>query len=89
MSNEIRNLTVDELNAITGARMIIPHRGEQLCELSEEEMDAVSGGQLTEVHFNPQYKEPKVLLDDGLNIRTTGVGYSNVGYDSPFTPIPA
>ena len=83
MSNEIRNLTADEL----GARMAIPHRGEQPCELSEREMDAVSGGVFTEVHHNPQYKEPTALLDDGLNIRTTGVGYSNVGYDSPFTPI--
>jgi bacteriocin-like protein len=78
VTNEIRNLTVDAL----GARMT-----KQLCELSDEEMNAVSGGVFTEVHHNPQYKEPTVLLDDGLNIRTTGVGYSNVGYDSPFTPI--
>jgi len=61
----------------------------ELRQLNEDELDAVSGGQLTEVHFNPGYKEPKVLLDDGLNVRTTGVGHSNVGYDSPFTPIPA
>jgi hypothetical protein len=27
--------------------------------------------------------------DDGINIRTTGLFHSNVGYDSPFTPIPA
>jgi len=56
-------------------------------ELSNVELDAVSGGVFTEVHHNPQYKEPTVLLDDGLNIRTTGFGRSNVGYDSPFTPI--
>ena len=61
----------------------------ELHELNEDELNAVSGGQLTEVHFNPGYKEPKVLLDDGLNVQTTGVGHSNVGYDSPFTPIPA
>jgi hypothetical protein len=30
-----------------------------------------------------------VLYDDGINIRTTGLFHSNVGYDSPFTPIPA
>ncbi len=56
-------------------------------ELSNVELDAVSGGVFTEVHHNPQYKEPTVLLDDGLNIRTSGLGHSNVGYDSPFTPI--
>ncbi|WP_375788685.1 hypothetical protein ACE10Z_15490 [Bradyrhizobium sp. Pha-3] len=57
--------------------------------LLDNELDAVSGGQLTEVHFQPDYKEPTVLLDDGMNIRTTGIGHSNVAYDSPFTPIPA
>ena len=56
-------------------------------ELSNVELGAVSGGVFTEVHHNPQYKEPTVLLDDGLNIRTSGLGHSNVGYDSPFTPI--
>jgi hypothetical protein len=61
----------------------------EIRELSEAAMDAVSGGQWTEVHVDPSYKEPKVLLDDGLNIQTTGLGHSNVAYDSPFTPIPA
>jgi hypothetical protein len=61
----------------------------EIRELSEQEMDAVSGGQWTHVHVDPSYKEPTVLLDDGINIRTTGLGHSNVGYDSPFTPIPA
>jgi hypothetical protein len=56
-------------------------------ELNIAELDLVSGGVFTEVHHNPQYKEPTVLLDDGLNIRTSGLGHSNVGYDSPFTPI--
>jgi hypothetical protein len=42
-----------------------------------------------EVHFRPDYKEPTVLYDDGINIRTTGLFHGNVGYDSPFTPIPA
>jgi hypothetical protein len=58
-------------------------------ELNNSELDLVSGGDLKEVHFNPGYKEPTVLLDDGINIRTTGLFHSNVGYDSPFTPIPA
>ena len=58
-------------------------------ELNIAELDLVSGGDLKEVHFNPMYKEPTVLLDDGINIRTTGLFHSNVGFDSPFTPIPA
>ena len=52
-------------------------------ELNIAELDLVSGGDLKEVHFRP------VLLDDGINIRTTGLFHGNVGYDSPFTPIPA
>jgi len=59
------------------------------CELNNSELDLVSGGDLKESHFNPMYKEPTVLLDDGINIQTTGLFHSNVGYDSPFTPIPA
>ena len=58
-------------------------------ELNIAELDLVSGGDLKEVHFRPDYKEPTVLYDDGINIRTTGLFHSNVGYDSPFTPIPA
>jgi hypothetical protein len=58
-------------------------------ELNFAELDLVSGGDLKEVHFRPDYKEPTVLLDDGINIQTTGLFHSNVGYDSPFTPIPA
>jgi hypothetical protein len=56
-------------------------------ELNIAELDLVSGGDLKEVHFRPDYVEPTVLLDDGINIRTTGLFHSNVGYDSPFTPI--
>jgi hypothetical protein len=58
-------------------------------ELNIVELDLVCGGDLKEVHFRPDYKEPTVLFDDGMNIRTTGLSHSNVGYDSPFTPIPA
>jgi hypothetical protein len=58
-------------------------------ELNLRELDLVSRCDLKEVHFRPDYKEPTVLYDDGINIRTTGLFHSNVGYDSPFTPIPA
>ena len=58
-------------------------------ELNIAELDLVSGGDLKEVHFRLDYKEPTVLYDDGINIGTTGLFHSNVGYDSPFTPIPA
>jgi hypothetical protein len=33
------------------------------------------------------YKEPKVISNDGLNIQTSSPFSSNVGFDSPFTPI--
>lgn len=58
-------------------------------ELSIAELDLVSGGDIRKSQVVPGYKEPTVLLDDGINIRTTGLFHSNVGYDSPFTPIPA
>ncbi len=55
-------------------------------ELNNSELDLVSGGDLKEVHFNPGYKEPTVLLDDGINIRTSGLFHSNVGYEHPLLP---
>jgi hypothetical protein len=58
-------------------------------ELNNSELDLVSGGDIRKGQILPGYKEPTVLLDDGINIRTTGLFHSNVGYDSPFTPIPA
>jgi hypothetical protein len=58
-------------------------------ELNNAELDLVSGGDIRKGQIIPGYKEPAVLLDDGINIRTTGLFHSNVGYDSPFTPIPA
>jgi hypothetical protein len=58
-------------------------------ELNIGELDSVSGGDIRKGMIVPDYKEPKVLYDDGINIRTTGLFHSNVGYDSPFTPIPA
>jgi hypothetical protein len=59
------------------------------CELNHAELDLVSGGDIRRSQIIPGYKEPTVLYDDGINIRTTGLFHSNVGYDSPFTPIPA
>ncbi len=39
------------------------------------------------VRYQPGYTAPTVLLDDGLNIQTTDPSTTNVGYDSPWTPI--
>ena len=58
-------------------------------ELNISELASVSGGDIRKGMMVPDYKEPTVLYDDGINIRTTGLSHSNVGYDSPFTPIPA
>ena len=58
-------------------------------ELNISELAFVSGGDIRKGMMVPDYKEPTVLYDDGINIRTTGLFHSNVGYDSPFTPIPA
>jgi hypothetical protein len=58
-------------------------------ELNIGELDLVSGGDIRKGMIVPDYKEPTVLYDDGINIRTTGLFHSNVGFDSPFTPIPA
>ena len=58
-------------------------------ELNNSELASVSGGDIRKGMIVPDYKEPTVLYDDGINIRTTGLFHSNVGFDSPFTPIPA
>ena len=58
-------------------------------QLNDAERDLVSGGDIRKGQVLKGYQEPKVLLDDGINIQTTGLFHSNVGYDSPFTPIPA
>ncbi len=60
-----------------------------ILELSLDELAAASGGDIRREMIVKDYKEPKVLLDDGINVQTTGLFHSNVGYDSPFTPIPA
>ena len=58
-------------------------------QLNDAELDRVSCGDIRKGQVLKSYQEPKVLLDDGINIQTTGLFHSNVGYDSPFTPIPA
>jgi len=71
---------------------MVPRRQQEndmTSELNNLELDLVSGGDIRKGQILPGYKEPTVLLDDGINIRTTGLFHSNVGYDSPFTPIPA
>jgi hypothetical protein len=35
----------------------------------------------------PWYTAPKVYYDDGINVHTSDPSTSNVGYDSPLTPI--
>jgi len=61
----------------------------EIRELSIDELNAAAGGDIRKGMMVPDYKEPTVLYDDGINIRTTGLFHSNVGFDSPFTPIPA
>ncbi len=56
--------------------------------LSADEMDFVAGGNVIDSHINPLYTPPKVISDDGINVRTSGLSTSNVAFDSPFTPIP-
>ena len=58
-------------------------------ELNIGELASVSGGDIRKGMMVPDYKEPTVLYDDGINIRTTVLFHSNVGFDSPFSPIPA
>lgn len=64
--------------------------------LADSELIEVCGGNYNRgatggpnVWKQPGYKAPTVLLDDGINIQTTDPSTTNVGYDSPFTPIPA
>jgi hypothetical protein len=58
-------------------------------ELNDAELGLVSGGDIRKEQVIKCYKEPKVLMNDGLNIQTSSPFTSNVGFDSPFTPIPA
>ncbi|WP_019143093.1 hypothetical protein [Noviherbaspirillum massiliense] len=57
-------------------------------ELDAGVMAKVHGGRFRKGLMVPDYKEPEVYYDDGINIYTSDPSKSNVGYDSPFTPIP-
>ncbi|PYR98348.1 MAG: hypothetical protein DMG15_08350 [Acidobacteria bacterium] len=56
--------------------------------LSQDELRQINGGRFKRNGVIPGYVVPTVLYDDGINILTTDPTTSNVGYDSPFTPIP-
>lgn len=63
--------------------------------LTADEVKNVAGGNFNRAGTyaghaaQPGFKNPTVISDDGINIHTSGASTSNVGYDSPFTPIPA
>jgi hypothetical protein len=78
--------------------MIRKNEKTALPSLHEDELSRVTGGLWkrnnpispgSQVRGQPGYTPPTVISDDGLNILTTDPSTSNVGYDSPFTPIPA
>ena len=57
-------------------------------ELDAEAMATVHGGRWKRNGVIPGYEAPTLYYDDGVNIQTSDPSTSNVGYDSPFTPIP-
>ncbi|AJG24375.1 hypothetical protein [Cupriavidus basilensis] len=68
---------------------ILIHDLSKVDTLESAALAKIYGGIFRKVLMVPDYKEPTVIYDDGINIRTTDPSKSNVGYDSPFTPIPA
>ncbi len=66
------------------------HRNEEKIPrpLTSEELSSVAGARWKRNGVLPGYVAPQVLYDDGINIPTTDPSTTNVGYDSPFTPIP-
>jgi len=57
-------------------------------ELDSGAMAKVHGGRWKRNGVIPGYEAPTVYYDDGVNVHTSDPSTSNVGYDSPFTPIP-
>lgn len=57
-------------------------------ELDSSTMAKVHGGRWKRNGVIPGYEAPTVYYDDGINVHTSDPSTSNVGYDSPFTPIP-
>ncbi|MFC3110210.1 hypothetical protein ACFQAT_26035 [Undibacterium arcticum] len=68
---------------------ILIHDMHDAKELDASSMAKVHGGIWKRNGVIPGYTAPTVLYDDGINVQTTDPKTSNVGYDSPFTPIPA
>jgi len=62
-------------------------------ELDASSMAAISGGQYNQwtpagpLHTIGLPPQPTVKYEDGINILSSDPTRSNVGYDSPFTPI--
>jgi hypothetical protein len=59
------------------------------CAIADDELSAVGGARWKRNGVIPGYVAPEVYYDDGINVHTSDPSTSNVGYDSPFTPIPA
>jgi hypothetical protein len=56
--------------------------------VADDALAAVSGARWKRNGVIPGYVAPTVIYDDGINVQTTDPSTTNVGYDSPFTPIP-
>lgn len=67
---------------------ILVHALHDTTELDADAMSPVSGARFKRNGVIPGYTAPTVLYDDGINVQTADPSTSNVGYDSPFTPIP-
>lgn len=67
---------------------ILVHDLHDATQLDTETMSRVSGARFKRNGVIPGYTAPTVLYDDGINVQTTDPSTTNVGYDSPFTPIP-
>jgi len=63
------------------------HDLEATKEMDANSMAKIKGGRWKRNGVIPGYVAPTVLYDDGINVQTTDPSTSNVGYDSPFTPI--
>lgn len=63
------------------------HQNETSLTVRDEELSAVSAGRFKRQGKIPGYTPPTVIYDDGINIQTTDPSTTNVGYDSPWTPI--
>jgi hypothetical protein len=63
-------------------------------ELDAASMAATTGGQSNQYGDGPlavfkyAHNKPTAISDDGINVLSSDPTRSNLGYDSPFTPIP-